>query len=82
MLGRIELQNGTPTLALRYFDDYLRVAPAGPLVQEVWYGRAEAFRRLGLRKEAVETLRTLLRNYPETLYKMAIEEQLRTLGDE
>ncbi len=82
-LAKIELLRlGEPQKALDHYLAYRQSAPNGPLAEEALFGIAEAYRRLGGRKEELETLRRFSERYPRSLKREKVETRLRQLeGD-
>jgi hypothetical protein len=79
LLARIDLQNGGASAALRQFDQYLLVAPSGPLAEEAIEGKAEAYRQMGMPAEETFAWRELLRRYPNSVYGKAARKRLGEL---
>lgn len=77
--ARFELQHGFAAEALRQFDQYLLVAPRGPLAEESLEGRAAACRHLGRQAEEKETWRELLKRYPGSVYVTMARKRLGEL---
>ena len=76
VLGRLYLEHLVePRSALAQFDAYL--VQGGANRPEALLGRARALRALGRVQEEVETLRTLVDAYPQSLYVAPAEERLR-----
>jgi TolA-binding protein len=76
MLARIELGRGAATSALKQFEQYLRIAPGGSLVQEALQGRAQALGQLGRKDEQAAAYRELLQRFPESVYARAARDHL------
>jgi tetratricopeptide (TPR) repeat protein len=78
LLGRIYLEQlHDARAALAQFDAYLQ--KGGPNRPEALLGRARALRALGRVQQEVEALRSLVDEYPESLYVAPAEERLRTV---
>lgn len=68
-LGRLLYEDrARPSAALAQFDAYLRQQPTGSLAEEALYYRALSLDQLGQSARAAESLRTLLRRYPRSIY--------------
>jgi TolA-binding protein len=79
LLARFELQHGAATAALLEFDQYLRLAPAGPLAEESLEGRATAYRQLGMHAQESMAWRELLNRFPGSVYARTAKERMRDL---
>lgn len=55
-----------PRKALAHYKKYLWKEPNGPLEEEAFIGMADCYRRLGLKKRELETLRRYLEKFPES----------------
>ncbi len=79
-LGSIRLDHlGQPAEALRCFDTYLAVAPAGSLAQEASFERARALRALGDRTAETEAWRLFLDRFPDALEAPMAHQYLEEL---
>ena len=79
MLGRMLLDDGDMSAALRSFDDYLR--SAGVLREDVMVDRALTLERLGRRNDEANAWASLLRAYPSSVHAERARARLRQLGD-
>lgn len=79
IVGRMDLQVGAAPDALRQFEQYLRLAPAGTLVEEALAGKAAAYRELSRPADESATWRALLSRYPDSVYAGAARKRLEEL---
>lgn len=79
LTARVNLKNGAASTALREFEQYLALAPAGPLAEEALEGRAAAYRRLNRPAEEGQAWRELLRRYPNSVYAGSASKRLDEL---
>ncbi len=77
LAGRLLLDTGHPAQAIEQFDQHL--ARRGEAAEEALAGRASAQARLGLRAAERETWRTLLAEYPKTVYAPRAKNRLAEL---
>jgi len=79
MFGRMLLDDGNASGALRRFDDALRVGP-GALREDVMLGRALALQRLGRVDDEAKAWSSLLSAYPSSVHSERARRRLRELG--
>jgi tetratricopeptide (TPR) repeat protein len=79
MFGRMLLDDGNASGALRRFDDALRL-DGGALREDVMLGRALALRRLGRPDEEARTWSSLLDAYPSSVHAARARGRLLELG--
>jgi TolA-binding protein len=78
VVGRLELDHGDPENALRAFRGYLSLGDRA-LREEALVGRTQALHRLGRTDEERDSLRELLKAYPDSSYgRLAREREERT----
>ena len=77
LAGRLLLEGGHPAQALAQFDQHL--AQKGEACEEALAGRATALGRLGRHADESETWRTLLDEYPKTVYALRAKSRLGEL---
>lgn len=65
-----------PRAALASFDAYLRAAPAGVLVEDALFGRAQALQRLGRGDELARARADFLRRFPRSRHAAALQTPL------
>jgi TolA-binding protein len=75
-LGLLALNANRAELALKHFGSYLTRAPQGPLAPDALWSRARALSLLGRSAAADESLRELLKRYPESAYAGAARAKL------
>jgi hypothetical protein len=79
-LGRLLLGPlGRPAAALRAFERYLSRTKHGTLAQEAAYGRIQALRALGRRKQEIVALRAFIKRFPGAVQKSNAVKRLRKL---
>jgi TolA-binding protein len=78
VLGRLLLDRGDPSAALRHFDAYLSSAGT-TLGEEAMLGRALAFGKLGQSMQEADAWHALLRAYPSSLHAARAKERLGML---
>jgi tetratricopeptide (TPR) repeat protein len=77
-LGRLLYEDEQePSAALVEFERYLHRRPSGALAEEALFYRALSFERLGDSERAAESLRTLLKVYPRSVYAASARARLR-----
>ena len=74
LAGRLLLDGGHPAQALAQFDEHL--AQRGEASEEALAGRATALGRMGRHSAESETWRTLLDEYPKTVYAPLAKSRL------
>ena len=72
------LDSGHPAQAVAQFDQHL--AQRGEAAEEALAGRATALGRMGLRAAESDSWRTLLAEYPKTVYAPHARSRLAELG--
>ncbi len=77
LAGRLLLDGGRPAQALAQFDQHL--AQRGEASEEALAGRATALGRMGRHSAESETWRTLLDDYPKTVYAPLAKSRLAAL---
>jgi TolA-binding protein len=80
LVGRWLLDRSAYADAVTAFEDYLRVAPHGPLEEEVLVGLASAFERAGRDAEAAGAWRRIAETHPGTAYAGRAREHLARLS--
>jgi TolA-binding protein len=75
-LGMLELKADRAEAALRHFSAYLTRSPRGGLAPEALWGQAQALSSLGRSAAAAESLRLLLKRFPESAYASAARAKL------
>jgi hypothetical protein len=75
LVARMQLDRGEPRAALEGFEAYLASSDAA-LREEALAGRALAYKRLGRATEERESVRALLREYPDSPYGRRALERL------
>lgn len=80
-IAEIEIeQMQKPDQALRHYEQYLQIAPHGPLAPEALMGKANALRKLQRFEEEKVTLQQFVRTYETHIYAQMANERLRQLG--
>ena len=79
LMARVDLKNGLARTALHQFEQYLALAPTGPLAEEALEGRAAAYRQLNRPTEEARDWRELLHLYPNSIYAPAASKRLEEL---
>ncbi|HEU5074876.1 MAG TPA: tetratricopeptide repeat protein [Polyangiaceae bacterium] len=75
--GRLLLASGQTGRALTLFEQYLKSGAPGGLAEEALSGKAEALAKLGRTDEERQVWRTLLRQFPHSVYVRKARERLR-----
>ncbi len=75
--GRLLLASGQTRRALTLFDQYLKSGAPGGLAEEALSGKAQALAKLGRTDEERQAWRTLLRQFPNSVYVRKARERLR-----
>lgn len=75
--GRLLLASGQTSRALTLFDQYLKSGAPGGLGEEALSGKAQALAKLGRTDEERQVWRTLLRQFPNSVYVRKARERLR-----
>lgn len=75
--GRLLLASGQASRALTSFDQYLKSGAPGGLAEEALSGKAQALAKLGRTEEERQVWRTLLRQFPHSVYVRKARERLR-----
>jgi len=75
--GRLLLASGQSSRALSQFDRYLRAGGRGGLTEEALSGKAQALAALGRSDEEQQVWRTLLAQFPNSVYAHKARERLR-----
>ena len=75
--GRLLLASGQSSRALAQFDRYLRTGGRGGLTEEALSGKAQALAGLGRSDEERQVWRTLLGQFPNSVYAHKARERLR-----
>jgi TolA-binding protein len=77
--GDVLMRLGEPAQALAQIDRYLDARPSGSLASEALFGRARCLDALGRRREGAEAWRTLLRDFPHSIYESTARRRLAEL---
>lgn len=76
-LGELEISElGQPGLALRDFENYLRLP--GPLTREARYGKIRALQLLGRDAEQQAAIAEFLKDYPNSVQSASLRSRLQT----